>query len=159
MDIDSYIPYEGKVVLRNKTASEAFVRIPQWVNRKEVRCQANKQEAPPVWFDNNYIRFKGLKEKDVITINFPMVETIEKWTITVPVQCLFQPLFADLKEVETVHTCKFKGNTLIEISPPLPSLPPVLPITQLYKNRSHYRATKAPMKKMERYVTNQVLRW
>ena len=38
VDIDSYLPYEGKVVLRNKTAREAFVRMPLWVDRKAVRC-------------------------------------------------------------------------------------------------------------------------
>lgn len=40
MDIDSHLPYEGKVVLRNKAAQEAFVRIPLWADEEAVllRC-------------------------------------------------------------------------------------------------------------------------
>ena len=34
LDVDSYLPYEGKVVLRNKTARKAHVRIPSWVDKR-----------------------------------------------------------------------------------------------------------------------------
>ena len=36
MDIESWLPYEGKVVLRNKQARAAMVRIPGWLEMDEV---------------------------------------------------------------------------------------------------------------------------
>ena len=38
LDVDSCLPYEGKVVIRNKTAKRLYVRIPLWVNKREVQC-------------------------------------------------------------------------------------------------------------------------
>ena len=35
IDILSYLPYEGKVVLKNKSAEEIFIRMPDWVNKKK----------------------------------------------------------------------------------------------------------------------------
>src|SRR5207249_3763965 len=32
VDVDSYLPYEGRIRLRNKTAKSLAVRIPGWVN-------------------------------------------------------------------------------------------------------------------------------
>ena len=72
-----------------------------------------------------------------IDIAKPIVETTEEWTLG-----------------DQVHTCRFKGNTLIEISPPLQKGSP------LYRHRAEkYKATKAPMKKVTRYVTPQTLQW
>ena len=50
-----------------------------------------------------------------------MVEATERYTVTMPVQYK-NPLDADLVEEPSVHTCRFKGNTLLTISPPLPPL-------------------------------------
>jgi len=45
LDIDSYLPYEGKVVIHNKTATDLSVRIPRWVDRSAVEV---KVAAVPV---------------------------------------------------------------------------------------------------------------
>lgn len=78
--MDSYLHYEVKVVLRNKTAREGFVRIPLWVDREVVRCRVGSKEVSNMWFDNR-LRFTGLKPGEVLTIQFPMVERTEEWTI------------------------------------------------------------------------------
>src|SRR4029078_6193921 len=38
LDVCSYLPYEGKVELKNKTANVITVRIPQWVDLSQVKC-------------------------------------------------------------------------------------------------------------------------
>ena len=140
MDVDSYLPYEGKVVLKNKKAQEAYVRIPLWVADNTVHCFVNNKEIDAAW-SGRYLHFKNLKVDDNLTIEFPMVERIEKWTVGPDP---FSP-----KEI--VYTCHFKGNTLIEISPPLhPSL---------FGRRKHFLANKAPMRKVTRFVTPVVLEW
>ncbi len=152
MDIDSYLPYEGKVVLKNKAAREAFVRIPLWVDRKTVRAALGGKELPSVWF-GNYLRFEGLRPNDVLTLQFPMVETTEKWTV--PKLPAKRAIAGESPELPNqVHTCRFKGNTLIEITPPLMDGSP------LYQKRPEkYKAAHAPMKKVIRYVTPMLLRW
>ena len=146
LDIDSCLPYEGKVVIKNKTAREIFARIPLWVDRKAVRCKLGDKDLPNVWF-GNYIRYDGLRPKDILTIQFPMVENTEKWTVPKLDERLPGP---DLQ----IHTCRFRGNTLVELTPPL------APLSPLYQRRPEkYKATEAPTKKTTRYVSPTVLRW
>ena len=47
MDIDSYLPYEGKVELHNKEARMALVRIPNWVEMNQVRCFVDGKATDP----------------------------------------------------------------------------------------------------------------
>ena len=37
LDVDSYLPYEGKMVIRNKTCERVSIRIPSWVDRSNWR--------------------------------------------------------------------------------------------------------------------------
>ena len=133
MDVDSYLPYEGKIVLRNKTAHEAFVRIPLWVEKKLVESRVGRAAARPDWFDR-YLHFEHLHEGDVITIEFPVNETSEKWA-------------ADDK----VYVCRFKGNTLVDVAPSM---------SPLYNGRAaKYKATHASTRKVSRFVSPVVLKW
>ena len=86
-------------------------------------------------------------------IEFPMVETTEKYTLkwkendfwkenTNP-GSTWEPL-----EEPDVFTCKFKGNTLVEISPR-----PDRPGYPLYK-RNYLRSNKAKMKKVRRFISS-----
>jgi hypothetical protein len=143
MDIDSYVPYEGKVVLKNKGSREAFVRMPLWVDRKQVRCRIGQKDVPNVWF-NNSLRFRNLQPNDVTTVSFPIETKTEQWKI---------PRVAGKQGPDLqVHTCKFKGNTLTEISPPL------VPGSPLYQ-RSYFLRDQAPMKNVTRFVSPSVLKW
>ncbi len=147
MDIDSSIPYEGKVVLRNKTAREAFVRIPLYVNKSTVNCRIGDRMVRPEWF-GRYLRIENLKAGDVVTIEFPLEEWIERWTAPPNAN------YTSHLPGGTIYTCKFRGNTLIELSPPL------LPGTWLYQGRAEkYKAAKAPMKKVTRYVSPGLIKW
>jgi hypothetical protein len=42
LDVDNYLPYEGKVVLHNKQAARIHVRIPSWVDQQAVRCEVGR---------------------------------------------------------------------------------------------------------------------
>jgi hypothetical protein len=83
-----------------------------------------------------------------------MVETAEKWTVpklpanrAIVGRSLPEPIWQ-------VHTCRFRGNTLVEISPPVAEGSP------LYQKRPEkYKATHAPVKKVTRFVASTVLRW
>jgi hypothetical protein len=147
MDIDSYLPHQGKVVLRNKAAREALVRIPLWVDKKAVECRVSERIVRPEWIEN-YLAFRGLRAGEVVMIEFPMAERVERWTAPPP-----GPYVMGLPK-GTTYTVKFKGNTVVELSPPL------APGSWLYQDRPEkYKVAEAPMKRVTRYVTPTVLRW
>ena len=101
LDVDSYLLYEGKVELRNKTASTVNVRVPLWADKAAVRCQVNGREKNTHWV-GNYLAISGVAGGDVITVEFPMGETRETYTL---------PSHPDR------YTLSMKGNTLVDIEP------------------------------------------
>ena len=152
LDVDSYLPYEGKAVLRNKTASAVYVRVPQWVDKTAVRCQVNEQPISPHWVGNK-LAVTGVAAKDIITLEFPMVETTETYTL---------PSYPD------PYTLSMKGNTLVDISPRTER-----PIHVKHGSddgaifeigtgypiylRDHYKGEKAPMVETTRYVSSSIV--
>ena len=146
LDIHSHLPYAGKVVIKNKTAQEAFVRIPLWVDRSAIRCTLDERAAPQIWF-GNYLRFRGLDPNQRLQIEFPMVETTEVWDA-------HELKFPGSHIAERRrHTCRFRGNTLIEMSPPLSDSP-------LYASRlQRYSLDQAPMRSVTRYISPVEYDW
>lgn len=155
MDVDSYLPYEGKVVLKNKQATTAFVRIPLWVDRNKVRVRLATKSLPSSWF-GNYLYVNNLAPQDVVHIEFPMAERIERWQMADPYTSTVENPGSHVLSLGAGErfTCRFKGHTVIEITPPLS------PGSWIYMDRPEkYRASKAPTRKVVRYVSPTVLKW
>ena len=152
LDVDSYLPYEGKVVLKIKACRRTHVRVPMWVNKKAVRYSVNSAEIPAVWL-GNYLVVDGLAPGDRISIRFPTVEATESHTIP---------------DYGHTYTCRFRGNTLVDISPrPERAWAEIgqddgikSPVAKGYPIylRDHYREDGASMKETTRYVS-PVLVW
>jgi hypothetical protein len=154
MDIDSHLPYQGKVVLRNKTAKEAFVRIPLWANKEKVGCHIAGRLITPEWF-GNYLRIRNLSAGNAITIEFPVEERIERWT-TDETMIPEMPTWPG----RVTRNFRFRGNTLVEITPPISIWPMDKGNWHLYANRREkYRASAAPMKEVTRFATSFDLHW
>ena len=128
-----YVANEGKVVLKNKTAKNASVRIPQWVDKSKVKCLIGDEGIRPIWA-NQYIVITDLKPKDQVTITFPMLERTAKFTLN-----------------QKEYTVDFKGNTVVHIEPQGFFCP-------LYQ-RDDYRKNHAPMKNVQRFVSDVQIRW
>ena len=93
----------------------------------------------------NSLRLEGLRPKDEIVIQFPVEERVEKWTV---------PRGRFPGPETRTHTCRFRGNTLVEITPGLEGNSP------LYQGRPEkYKVASAPTKKVTRYVSPLVARW
>jgi hypothetical protein len=129
LDVDSHLPYEGKVVIKNKTAQKVSVRIPEGTPRERVACDVNGRKRETAW-SGNYLEMGGLRKGDLVTIEFPMTE---------------RTLFKVIGDVP--YRLTLKGNTVVDIDPEGRIYP-------LYQ-RDHYSRSKAPSKKITRFVSEE----
>jgi len=151
LDIDSYLPYEGKVVLHNKTAKSISLRIPRWVDKNAIAIQSSGRRAKP-YLVGQYLVFDDVRARDILTVTFPVEETTEKYTLKWKQDEFWKEstnpgsAWQALKD-PAVYTCTFRGNTLINISPR--DLGVGYP---LYERDALQRMTKAPLHKVSRYI-------
>ena len=141
LDIDSYLPYEGKVVIRNKTARRIAVRIPAWVDRRKLRASVNGVARNLSWV-GAYQVFGDLKPADTIELGFP----VPRETVHLTANCR--------KKEETTYAITMRGNTVVDITPRDES-PQCYPMYL----RDHMKAEVAPMKTVQRYVAGKLARW
>ncbi len=80
LDVDSHLPHEGKVTLKNKTAHTVYLRKPLWADKAALRCRVDGKAVTPHWVDN-YLAFPGLSGKEEIVVEFPVSETTETYTL------------------------------------------------------------------------------
>lgn len=132
-DVDSFIPYEGRVDVKIKQACELSVRMPEWVKPEQAKCQVNGTDRSLSW-DGRYAAVGKVKPGDVVTLTFPIFERTDKVQI-------------QGKEYTLIR----KGNDVVHIDPPGKYCP-------LYQ-REKYRENKARTKKVERFVAEQQIAW
>jgi hypothetical protein len=134
MDVDSYLPYEGQVVLHNKLAQTALIRIPSWLRGLSIDALLNGTVLQPARA-GNYLVFEGLKPNDVITLRFEVPRSTQKYMID---------------GVE--YTILLRGSTVTDITP-RDSGPHSYPLYQ----RSQMEAGKTPMHTIRRFVTDRLI--
>ena len=137
LDIDSYLPYEGKVVIRNKTAKRISIRIPVWVDRSKLTCKVDGKSRKLSWV-GPYLVVSRLKRTNVIELNFPVAEqTFQRTTCG------------------TKYTIHMRGNTVVDVSPR-----DTTPTSYKMYLRNHLKAGQdAPMKEVERFVSATIPQW
>jgi len=157
VDVDSYLPYEGKVVLHNKMARSLSVRMPNWVTKAAVRCQIDGKTFEPIWA-GRYAVFANIPHHATVTITFPVTETTEvlhlKWRQSDAFfECTDPGKTWPGGDSPKRYVCTFRGNTLVEISPR--DLGIGYPLYQ----RDEMKRTKAPMRCVDRFVPTKLAKW
>jgi hypothetical protein len=171
LDVDSYLPYEGKVVIHNKTATRVVLRIPRWVKSQVVRSRLDGREIQPSWLGRCML-FDGLQPGNILTIEFPVVEVTETYQvgwegIQIPGWTeVSRPLITEtdrkpftyvvstgqVRPAElTTFTCQFRGNTLVDIQPREQGLG-----YPLYR-RDHLRQNNTPMVEVTRSIPEKLI--
>ena len=79
VDVESYLPYEGKVILRNKTARRMDVRIPTWVDRRALACQVDGQPTEAQCLDN-YLLLDSLNRGSAVSLTFPIRDEVQTYS-------------------------------------------------------------------------------
>ena len=132
-DVDSYVPYLGRVDVRAKQAVDLEIRIPEWVSPGEARCEVNGEERRLGW-DGRYAQVGPVKPSDVATLTFPIGER------------------TDVVHIEKQpYTLLRKGNEVVSIDPPGRHYP-------LF-DRGHYRDNSPRWRKIERFIPEEPVDW
>ena len=132
-DVDSHIPYTGRVDVKVKQPLELFVRIPEWATPDQVRCVVGAQNRP-LRVRNRYVQVGAVKPTEVVTLTFPIAERVDEMSIE-----------------KQKYTLIRKGNEVVHIDPQGTECP-------LYQ-RAHYRENQAPSKKVTRFVSRETMEW
>ena len=132
-DVDSYIPYEGRVDVRIKRGCDLSIRIPEWAQPEQVSCRIDDQDRSLSW-DGRYAVVGQVEPQDVVTLTFPIFERTD----------LVHIQGRDYRLVR-------KGNDVVHIDPPGQYCP-------LYQ-RDHYRENQARWRKASRFVAEKAIEW
>jgi hypothetical protein len=153
MDIESYLPYEGKVVLRNKTARTLYLRIPGWVDRSQLKVHVGGDMRENVWV-GNYLVVDDLENQQLVTVTFPMEEETVTYTVVTNQQWTSDPREDKNPDASSItYKCRFRGNTLVDFTP--------RPDDRWYLNyqRQHYTRDQAPLKKTALFASSRIITW
>ncbi len=132
-DIDSYIPYQGRVDIKMKEPADLEVRIPEWTTPEDIRCQVNGEDTEASW-SGRYARVGSVAPGDVATLSFPIWERTD-------VVHIEKERFALVR----------KGNEVVSIDPPGRHCP-------LYQ-RQHYRDSSPRWRNLTRFVSGERIEW
>lgn len=134
-DIDSHIPYSGRVDIKIKQNVSLKVRIAEWVKAEDVECTVNGKEIEAgIGMDGRYIQLGTVSKGDEVIVQFPIYERTE--TVIVEKQ---------------KYTIILRGNDVVAIDPPGTNGP-------LYQ-KGHYRTGETLWKKTTRFVADKEIKW
>ncbi len=150
LDLESYLPYEGKLVLRMKQARRVSIRIPGWVRRSQLVCLVNGVPVTPDRM-GAYIAFNSLPAGAVITLQFPL----ERETATLPLPTMNARQFRGVAQV----TATFKGSTCIGLAEPEEDVRGMQPAWVPIFQRPDYQQDHAPMIETPYRVVERPIRW
>lgn len=135
-DVNSYIPYEGRVDIKIKQPlKEISIRAPEWIKTgsNEITCRVNNEPRKVKWA-KRYLNLGPVKEGDTVVMSFPITERTIKEIIGK----------VDGRAVE--YSFVIRGNNVVEISPPGRSEP------HYYEKGKSYRTGRVQWKEVRRFV-------
>ena len=132
-DVNSGIPYQGRVDVKVKKACQLEVRIPEWITPEQTQCRVDETTRSLGW-NGRYALVGTVDADQQVIMTFPISERTEKTVIN-----------------EREYTIVRKGNEVISIDPPGQYCP-------LYQ-REKYRADKVQRKQIERFVADEMIEW
>jgi len=132
-DVDSSVPYEGRVDVKIKKDCNLSIRIPEWVKPAQTRCVVNGVKRPASW-RGRYAGIGRVKGGEIATLTFPISERTDIVTI-----------------MGKKYTLIRRGNDVVHIDPPGKYCP-------LYQ-RAKYRSGEVRTKRVQRFVADQRIAW
>ncbi|MHC4713518.1 MAG: hypothetical protein ACYTAN_09665 [Planctomycetota bacterium] len=147
VDVWSFLPYEGKLAVRNKTMKRIAVRLPGWARRSEVVCRLNGRPVTPVWVGNRMV-FDGLSGGEEIEILAPVRDDRAEYTLS------YMPGYKVNRDGTSgpCIACRFRGNTAVALESISPRAGVAVYDGYRVFRREHMLADNAPGKPLPQYV-------
>ena len=139
VDVESFLPYEGKLVIHVRAARRLAIRVPHWVDSRELRAAVEGRDVALDW-TGRYVSFDGLASGQRVVLTFPVRQSQATYTVDAR------------SRWERQITCTFRGSTAVEVTPrdtAEASYP-------LYE-RAHLLADKAPTRQVDRFVAEKII--
>ena len=151
LDVWSWLPHEGKVMVQNKGMKRVTVRLPGWTSRRAVAARINGQVVQPEWIGSRAV-FAGLKGNEEIVLEAPV--TTER----------AQYAAANLNHRRwrgpESYACEFRGHTAISVGEPPADPGGKRLVGYRIFQREHMRSERAPLVEMPAYVhPADLIRW
>ncbi len=132
-DIDSYLPYEGRIDIHAKRSFRLQVRIPEWASPAATICRVGGTERRGT-FDGRYDELGSIKAGETAVVSFPIGER------------------EVVREIaSSTYRLTIRGSEVVHIDPPGKLCP-------LYQ-REHYRSSRARLVDVQRFVPDEVVAW
>jgi len=128
-DINSHLPYNGRVDVSVKQPVELSVRIPEWVRPDEVTCSLSGQSKEISW-DGRCANIGKAQADDTVTLEFPITERAE-W----------------IHVEKRTYRALMRGSTCVAIDPPGGNCP-------LFQ-REHLRENATRWRQRTRFVPDE----
>ena len=133
-DLDSHMPFEGRVDFHVKEPTNLRARVPEWVAPGQAAGAVNSK-GRDLTFEGRYACVGAVKPQDVVTLTFPIAERVHKETI----------MGIDLEMT-------IKGNDVVSMDPPGRYYP-------FHRRRERCRQDAASRVSRQRYVPSRELHW
>ena len=134
-DIDSYLPYQGKVAIKMKRGMNLQVRIPSWVTESDIECTIDGTEKA-CQLDGRYLKIGSVKAGQGVVVAFPLKrETIK------------------ITAFDKSYTLDFKGYNIVNVWPRYPDV--------LYPSYTQikYRYDEPRYVELTRFVAEDEMNW
>ncbi len=149
LDLESYLPYEGKVIIRNKKARNLQVRIPGWVKLRELKCFIDDLPVNPDW-TGRLAGFYDIPTQAMVRLEFP----IQQETATLLLPCMNNRQYRGVAK----GSYQFKGSTCIGYAEEESIFGSEYPWVQIYQKPEYY-LDRAPMIKVPYRVVDNPIQW
>jgi hypothetical protein len=132
-DVNSHIPYRGRVDVEIKEDLDLEIRLPEWVEPDEAICRVNGTNRE-LNFDGRYAQVGRVQKGDHVALEFPIFERLDRVNIW-----------------HKEYTLIRRGNNVVWIDPPGKNCP-------LYQN-DHYRKGRTLWRTVTRFIPENDIPW
>jgi hypothetical protein len=133
-DVDSYLPYCGRVEIKAKQPLTSLkVRAANWVDKHQVGCRVGGETRRISW-NGNYLDAGSVNPGQTVTLEFPIQERREK-----------------LESFDHKYAAVFRGNDCVELTPG----------GEYYTlfQRDHYRLDQPRYAKRRRFACENTIKY
>lgn len=132
-DIDSHLPFTGRVDVHVKSSVDLEIRIPEWVSPGQAAVTVNGA-ARDLDYDGRYARVGPVATGDEVVFSVPLFEVTHQ-------------IYVEKHPFTVVR----RGNEVVWIDPPGHNRP-------LFQ-RGHYRSGETLYTRVTRFVPDEEIRW